>query len=150
MHDIFHEKWPGDQEYINLVVSWAKSNSEWRRKNLIDISRNSMEYIISNPPHDREKFLEWVDNIDLSIIKKSMEEENFQWEECVAKAKTGNIFPLLKIHRGKGLIARLASQLNISGKKELLKKLMQINNTELINLLRKNLPHFNMDGNLHQ
>jgi hypothetical protein len=146
LYRILHEEWPGDQDYVDLVLSWSKQNTEWRRKNIVDISRNAIESIISNPPHDKSQFIKWVDSIDLSAVKKSIESENSLWEECLEKANSGDVLPLLKIHRGKGLVTHLARQLKIKGKNELFKKLTQSDDADLINSLRKHLPQFSVSG----
>lgn len=109
-----------------------------------DIIRNELETIISNPPTGRLELSRWVDNMDLSGIKKSFETENSQWEAHLKTAKDGDVLPLLSIHRGKDLLPKFVAHIKIRSKNDFLRKVMQTNDQDFIDALRNNLPKLNI------
>ena len=146
LYRIFHETWPGETEHAKQVIKWITDDQAWRSKNIRDLLFYKFQGLISTSPRNMEDLENWLESIDLSSLSDCVASESINWVKALEAATSGDVFPLLKIMRGKEPLKNLVKELGLRDIKVLGEKLQFQDDEPFLRALRTYLPKIELSS----
>lgn len=140
LYRMFHKTWPGDDEYVKQVVKWIINDQTWRFKNIRDLMSHEFMGLISVSPRDPIDIKNWLSKIDTQSLANCVDTEDMVWTKAIEAADSGDLYPILKVMRGKGPIKKLVEELGLRDIKALVEKLHFQEDQAFLQTLRSHLP----------
>ena len=100
--------------------------------------------LISASPRDPIEIKKWLSEIDTQSLADCVDTEDMVWTKALEAAVFGDVYPILKIMRGKGPLSKLVEELGLRDIKVLVEKLHFQEDQAFLLALRSHLPKIDL------